>query len=515
VATATGSVWTGPRALTSGADVADNHPALVQDPEGRPELLWMRGEDLAHMPDLATGAFDIVRHGSGTMPFLGFQALRDPDGNLGLIWQDQGQDGVDLFLSVFDVTAGVWSRDLRLTQDAAREMYPHAVFAAPGHLQVVFNQRSTPDDPNVDLIALDYLLQQDLAIADADITVTPAVYTEGDAVNIGATVTNTGEFAVSAFDVTLFLGDPGQGGTALATLESGEVALEAGESRAFAFPWIVPDAEASGRQLLFLQVDAQGRIAESDEANNVARHEVFRPDLVADSGQVIVRPDGSMEATALLRNDGAVKAEGIYVDFSASGSSLSTVFLPGLHPGRSAEVTWQGRLADLPPAVGDITFTLDPEQLIDELAEHNNVAWMAAPPDSDADRDGLPDWFEAPLVLARGGDAILADVRPEDDDDHDGSTNAEELEAGTDPLLGASVLGISGVRLRYGGRLEITWRSEPGRSYRLEYSDNLRIWLPAEPPLEAAGSSAVGLLDLTDLAVSAKSVFVRVRLLSR
>ncbi|MBM3881949.1 MAG: hypothetical protein FJ387_19880 [Verrucomicrobia bacterium] len=515
VATATGTVWTSPRPLTTDIDVADNRPALIQDGAGNPQLLWIRGDRLSHMPNLATGAFNTVRQGSGTMPFLGFQALRDPDGNVALLWQDQDPDGIDLFLSVFDAAAGAWSRDLRLTRDTAREMYPHAAFTGAGQLQVVFNQRPTPGDPNVDLLALDYPLQQDLAMVDADVTVTPAVYAQGDEVSIQATVSNTGQFAVSDFDVTLFLGDPEQGGTVLGVIESGAVALPAGATRTFGFDWTVPDAEASGRQLVFLRVDAQGRIAEAEEGNNTARHPVFRPDLVADSGQATVRPDGSLEVTARLRNQGAVKAEGIYIDFSASGMSLNTVYLPGLHPGRTAEVAYQGWLADLPPAAADITFTIDAEQLIEELAETNNRAWIAAPPDLDADRDGLPDWFEAPLVAARGGAATLADVLPEDDDDQDGSTNVEELEAGTDPLVAGSALAILQVRARDNARIEVAWQSVAGRTYRLEYSDNLRVWLPLEPPVAATGETTGATLDLASLAVPSQAVFVRVRLLGR
>ena len=67
--------------------------------------------------------------------------------------------------------------------------------------------------------------------------------------------------------------------------------------------------------------------------------------------------------------------------------------------------------------------------------------------DPDSDGDGLPDWQEMLIVNAEGNDNIttIYDVRPTDDFDGDGVSNANEVSNGTSPVNNAilpSVLGF-------------------------------------------------------------------------
>jgi lysophospholipase L1-like esterase len=106
-------------------------------------------------------------------------------------------------------------------------------------------------------------------------------------------------------------------------------------------------------------------------------------------------------------------------------------------------------------------------------------AWLLNP-DVDADNDGMPDAWE-----------ILHGLNPTVDDsaldaDGDGFSNSEEYAAGTDPLDAASAVGITSSA---GGAL--TWRSIPGRSYRIEESTDLSDWhsLPGFESVIASGPS--------------------------
>lgn len=104
-------------------------------------------------------------------------------------------------------------------------------------------------------------------------------------------------------------------------------------------------------------------------------------------------------------------------------------------------------------------------------------AWLMNPA-ADADGDAMPDAWET----LHGLNASLNDSAL--DSDGDGFTNFEEHTAGTDPLSKASSLGIMSLT---DGLL--TWRSIPGRSYRIEESSELSTWHTV-PGLEAVPATA-------------------------
>lgn len=79
--------------------------------------------------------------------------------------------------------------------------------------------------------------------------------------------------------------------------------------------------------------------------------------------------------------------------------------------------------------------------------------------DLDLDANGLGDVWEAkfrPAVLT-----------PADDADRDGRSNAEECEAGTDPLSANDVFAIDEITVS-GTDLVLTWPSQPGKRYQLQ-----------------------------------------------
>jgi hypothetical protein len=94
---------------------------------------------------------------------------------------------------------------------------------------------------------------------------------------------------------------------------------------------------------------------------------------------------------------------------------------------------------------------------------------LAFPPNMDSDGDGLLDNWE----LAYGLDPARAagNDGADGDPDGDGSTNAEEQLAGTDPRDPNSVLRLSLTpvdRTFY----RVTWPAVPGRKYQLEHADD-------------------------------------------
>lgn len=87
--------------------------------------------------------------------------------------------------------------------------------------------------------------------------------------------------------------------------------------------------------------------------------------------------------------------------------------------------------------------------------------------DGDADNDGLPDEWEMREMLSMAFDGSA-------DTDGDGTTDAEERLAGTDPLL-PGALTIHGIVRSAPDALTFSWTSTPG-VYRIEASDDLEEW---------------------------------------
>ncbi len=92
----------------------------------------------------------------------------------------------------------------------------------------------------------------------------------------------------------------------------------------------------------------------------------------------------------------------------------------------------------------------------------------------DEDADGLPDKWE--LAYATGLGALSAAA----DSDKDGTTDAAELEAGTNPTDSSSVLLALGLKPGPSGQSAIaTVKTVPGRYYKIEASANLQSWAVA------------------------------------
>jgi hypothetical protein len=89
----------------------------------------------------------------------------------------------------------------------------------------------------------------------------------------------------------------------------------------------------------------------------------------------------------------------------------------------------------------------------------------------DSDGDGIPDeWMQHYFghLTGQANDAS----RAQDDADGDGVSNLEEYLAGTDPTAPASFFQLQITPLS-AGQTSLTWLAMPGRSYQVQYKDDL------------------------------------------
>jgi hypothetical protein len=136
-------------------------------------------------------------------------------------------------------------------------------------------------------------------------------------------------------------------------------------------------------------------------------------------------------------------------------------------------------------------------------------ATTIVPPPSDNGSDGLPDqWMN---FYFHHLDPRLSDLsRANDDPDGDGLTNIQEFRAGTDPTSASNRFRITTIARSGSDRL-ITFASVAGKTYRIEYKDDLlgASWILLQDQVSASGAST----QITDSsAVALTHRFYRVAL---
>ena len=96
----------------------------------------------------------------------------------------------------------------------------------------------------------------------------------------------------------------------------------------------------------------------------------------------------------------------------------------------------------------------------------------------DSDGDGVPD------LLERGSSTFVVGVNDRlVDSDQDGTSDAAEFWAGTNPLDPSSFLNVDDVRVLGDGHVELKWHTVGGRLYSLSYSEDLVAWKPLGDPI--------------------------------
>ncbi len=290
--------------------------------------------------------------------------------------------------------------------------------------------------------------QPDLAVADADLVLTPAEPQAGGMVEVSVTVTNLGGIDAAA-DLVLLENDSPDGGVELRRVP---LTLAAGESETV----IDTVPLSAGAYALTAVVDPDGTVAETDESNNrVIR--VFRdlPDLAIgfDNFEILTASplEGDpVEVSLTVRNAGTATATGVAVEVTAGGSQVFSGVLPEIPPAGNAGVgfTWTATAG-----LTTLIATADPGDAILETSEANNQAerQVAVPrpsgPDleiTSIDRSGLSESAQAltisgsvDVTIANSGDAeVTAPFQLRLFEDRDGDRRFDSGE----PVLGSAII---------------------------------------------------------------------------
>jgi hypothetical protein len=142
---------------------------------------------------------------------------------------------------------------------------------------------------------------------------------------------------------------------------------------------------------------------------------------------------------------------------------------------------WPAAAAGLGSTLERTSCTAYANDPVSWLAGGTPGTWGCTIANPDSDNDGLPDAWESANGLnpADPADAIR-------DPDGDGMDNTFEFTAGTDPQSGASVLRLRAAGYSAAGQA-LRLPSVAGKSYLIEYSENLLTWQTLAPLLSGTG----------------------------
>ena len=223
----------------------------------------------------------------------------------------------------------------------------------------------------------------DLSITSSDITITPSAPEPGDAVTITAIARNRGETAEGNVTVDFYDGDPTAGGSLIN--KQTVLSIDPGGSSYVQ----VSSSLQVGEHTIYVILDKDNSVAESDETNNAATKTFTvgaAVDLSVSASDITfsslnTKEGDSVTVSTQVRNVAPGTARNVVVRFylgdpAAGGTQIgSDIILPAVPAGSTAAVSTQWNSTGH-AGNDNIYIVVDPDDRIAELSEHNNKAFV-------------------------------------------------------------------------------------------------------------------------------------------
>ncbi len=399
-----GATWTIPQPLTND-EFPDIEPHVLRDNNGVAHLAWIK-ENITVTLDLTeTTSVDRVYFatfdGSQWDPpsiaveapgITGLDLALDSQGNLVLIWQESGANGVDMFYAIRDDQHDLWGAPKQITDDHPVDSDFTAAIDGQDHIWASYLKHSVvvsdtivnigggktvtvpvPTLTRADLYVLEHVIFNDLTVTADDVVLSTPNPSPGSTVTISATVRNSGDLAVEGLVIGFYDGDPDLSGTMIAT-RTVEDALGAGMTATVSAEWTVPSVQES--HTLVVRADPANAVEEWNEDND-AQIVTVVPDLKVAEMPVMYVPDQEeVVVGAVISNAGTINASTTAVEFrqgAVTGTLLSTMNLDPLPAGQSRMLTTTWSVSAVSAGSHYVHAIVDPANTVKEDHEDNNT----------------------------------------------------------------------------------------------------------------------------------------------
>lgn len=538
-----GSQW-GPYVRLTDDAVQDTRPYVRYQADGSLLVVWYRDGKIVSAKGLALADQAVAGEVGIGSAAQDFKLMTGPDGQLAVVWQDAGATGVaapDPYILNYDPKQGVWSKGVRLLEDASLERGFSGAFGADGRLCLAYTKVAVGEDTNgvpvlgsADLCVLSHAVGPDPAVADNGVTLSTNSAAFGESVGVNVVVENRGDLPVTNLAVCVYEGDPQADGTLLGATQRVSQVL-GGTSEVVTVAWTLP--EAASNVTLYAVVDPGLETDDRNRANNVGTLAVLMPDLAVEGASAMNETTNVRLIRASVMNEGAVPvAAGTPVTFrrgASDGELLATdtlgVLVYGTNGVYDAGFRWDMSGTTFTSAFEVVYIAVDPTNGVGEIEEANNATAVQVMTSLDSDGDGLLDGEEQRLgtrtdLADSDGDGLSDsdEVRTYGtnpllkDSDGDGSDDAQEVAAGTDPNSATDVFKIVAADGSESAVMSVTWNAKSGGVYRVEAAQAVTgPWATAPDSAEFFGASlqtavSNGILRYCDFQTGQTNRFYRV-----
>lgn len=351
---------------------------------GEPLLVWSRGDQLVYLKGSLLGdPLSVDGAGSGIQDYL---LVIDDSGLAALSFSRHTGQGTDIHTLFYEEDLDVWSGEVRMTDNQTVSRPLSAIIDGQGNLKVAYTTlewiaeevdgKEELRPGQTDLLMATLYPRTDLAVRAEDISLSQDNPVPGSRITITAEVSNIGEFSASNVEVAFYAGDPAAGGAKIGGTQVIEGVLPARTTANASIEWTVPQG---GEQKIFVVVDPEDKLSDSDGSNNKAAIVAVAPDLELSKVRYQFLSGTQYRFTADIANIGSIDlAEStiaLYLGQGTEGTALMTGAVPALESGEQTQVafTWDAAGHEVGQEGLQLTVALIAPEGVTQYREDNNI----------------------------------------------------------------------------------------------------------------------------------------------
>jgi hypothetical protein len=336
-----GSQWSKPTCLTNDT-TEDTVPTLMFDKFNKITLAWIKRNETGN-ETLDRVYFSTYENGwsnhelvaeSTTIYDMGLSF--DSDNNAAVVWQGASPQGQNIIYTVRDDSNHLWSGEKLLTNDTSAEWQLSATINSKDEIMVSYVKQDlsivnyTVIVGESDLCYLIHPIMLDLILDSKDITFSNEDAYPGDTITINATIHNIGDLKANSIELNF---SDGLSGPQIGTTQT-IPSLPAGQNATVSVTWNIPLLQQSHD--VYVRVDPDDKLPETNESNNVAFASIVLPDLEINESDVTFSYEhGSLRINATVHNFGVIAASNVPVelfDGGLNGTLINATTITSLSP---------------------------------------------------------------------------------------------------------------------------------------------------------------------------------------
>ena len=370
-----GTEWSIPTSLTND-NLEDIAPAIGFDNFNKATLTWIKRNE-------TTDKIYISTYENGWLnPELVAESLTvyemslsfDSKNNAVVLWQGASISGQDMFYTVHDNSNQLWIREKQLTDDTSAEWQLSTTINSNDELMISYVKKNVSivvEEDRSDLYYLVHPIMLDTAMDSTDIAFSNETAHPGDTITINATIHNIGDLQANSVEVKFFDGISGPQINETQIISS----LSAGQNTTVSVIYNIPSLQQSHD--IYVRIDPDDKIEETNESNNRAFASIVLPDLkINDSDVIYYYEQGSLRIDATVHNSGVIPASNISIelyDEGFDGVLINATTITSLSPNNNETIIISWDTQEVRSGVHIISIMVDPLDSIMEQNETNNI----------------------------------------------------------------------------------------------------------------------------------------------